>query len=269
VIGVLIGVFGVAVTLAVGCAVMAWPASLPAVAGPRLLRTRLIGSVGGVGAFVLLFAGGLLAVTAVGAIFGFGLARLEHPVDWWAFHLADRLRTPGWARIMNIVTQLGNLWETRITGVVFAVLLAFVAPRRWVPAVLILSVIVVEKYQQTLLATVVDRGHPPTTLGTYPSGGCARLISVYGIIVFLAVELARARRRTRVLAWTLLWAAAFVEGYSRWYLNKHWLTDVLGGWLYGGLLLAVAMFAGHALMSRMAATPRRVATMRSQMAHES
>jgi membrane-associated phospholipid phosphatase len=41
-----------------------------------------------------------------------------------------------------------------------------------------------------------------------------------------------------------------MEGYSRWYLNKHWVTDVLGGWFYGGLLLAVAVFAGRALTLR-------------------
>lgn len=256
-IGVLIGVVGVAVTLAVGYAVMVRPAPRPAMPGLRLARTRLIGSVGGLGAFALLFLGGVLAVSVVAAVFGFGVARLEHPVDWWAFHLADRLRTPAWARLMNVVTQIGNRWETRITGVIFAVLLAFVAPRRWVPAVLILGVIVVERYQQAMLAAAVDRGHPPTTLGTYPSGGCARLICVYGIVLFLALELTRAGRRTRVLAWTLLCAAAFAEGYSRWYLNKHWLTDVLGGWLYGGLLLAAAMFAGRALMAGEAAISRR------------
>jgi membrane-associated phospholipid phosphatase len=260
--GVLIGVLGVVLVLAVGGVVVARP-GLP---GPgawvssrrwlgvdrlRLARTQLVGSIGPFGAFVMLLGGGVLVVTCIGVVFGFGVATLEHPVDWWAFHLSDRLRGHGWARLMSVVTQMGNLPETRIAGVVFAVLAAFAArPRWWAPAVLILGVIVVEKYQQSMLATIVSRGHPPTTLGTYPSGGCARLISVYGVILFLVLELARAGRRTRAVAWTLLWAAAFAEGYSRWYLNKHWLTDVLGGWFYGGLLLAVAVFAGRALTDR-------------------
>jgi len=221
----------------------------------RLARSQLTESVGPVGAFVFLLGGGVIVVSAIGAVFGFGVAALEQSVDWWAFHLSDRLRVDAWARIMNVVTQTGNLPQTRTAGVVFSVVLAFVSGRRrwWAPALLIFSVIVVEKYQQTMLATIVDRGHPPTTLGTYPSGGCARLISIYGVILYLVLELTRAGRRTRISTWTVLCVAAFMEGYSRWYLNKHWVTDVLGGWFYGGLLLAVAVFAGRALTSRVEA----------------
>lgn len=261
--GILIAVIGIAVTVAAGCvaairrgspSLLAWIDSRPWLRTDRLrlARTQLTESVGPIGAFVFLFGGGVLVVSAVTALFGFGVAALEHPVDWWAFHLSDRLRWHGWARVMAVVTQTGNLPETRTAGVVFSVLLAFVAGRRrwWAPGVLILSVILVEKYQQSMLATIVDRGHPPTTLGTYPSGGCARLISIYGVILFLILELTRAGRRTRLLTWTVLYAAAFMEGYSRWYLNKHWITDVLGGWFYGGLLLAVAVFAGRALTLR-------------------
>jgi membrane-associated phospholipid phosphatase len=263
--GILIAVIGVAVTVIAGCVAAIRPGSPSLVAWIdarpwlrtdrlRLARTQLTESVGPIGAFVFLLGGGVLVVSAVAALFGFGVAALEHPVDWWAFHLSDRLRWHGWARVMTVVTQTGNLPETRTAGVVFSVLLAFVAGRRrwWAPGVLILSVILVEKYQQSMLATIVDRGHPPTTLGTYPSGGCARLVSIYGVILFLILELTRAGRRTRLLTWTVLYAAAFMEGYSRWYLNKHWITDVLGGWFYGALLLAVAVFAGRALTLRRA-----------------
>ena len=263
-LGILIGGIGLALTIAMGCVAAFRPGTVPSLAGwagsrswlrldrLRLARAQLTESVGPIGAFVLLLGGGVLAVSAAGALFGFGVAAIEHPVDWWAFHLSDRLRAHGWARVMNVVTQTGNIPETRTAGVAMSVVLAFVAGRRrwWAPGVLILSVILVEKYQQSMLATIVDRGHPPTTLGTYPSGGCARLITIYGAILFVVLELTRAGRRTRILTWTVLWAGAFVEGYSRWYLNKHWITDVLGGWFYGGLLLAVVVFAGRAMTLR-------------------
>ncbi len=117
------------------------------------------------------------------------------------------------------------------------------------PVLLIGSVLVVERFQQTALGALVDRGHPPTTLGTYPSGGCARLISIYGVILLITVSYLRAGPRTRAVAWGVLAAFAFVEGYTRWYLSKHWITDVYGGWIYGYLLLAVLVYAGWSLLA--------------------
>jgi len=261
--GILIGAVGVAAILAIGGIAGARPEKArgpitwatarlsPGLDRLRLARGQLTEAIGTLGAFVLLLGGGVLVVTVLSTVFGLGLAHLEHPVDWWALHLSDRLRGGDWASVMNVLTRMGDIPETRITGGVFAVLLAFMARRRWwAPGALILSVIVVERYQQSMLATIVDRGHPPTTLGTYPSGGCARLLGIYGAILFLILELSQSGRRTRTAAWTFLCAAGYAEGYSRWYLNKHWLTDVIGGWFYGALLLAVVVFAGRVLTPR-------------------
>src|SRR5262249_50699343 len=145
--------------------------------------------------------------------------------------------------------QMGNIPQTRGLGVVAAVGLMFLAPsRRWVPPVLVGSVIVVQKYAQTGVAKLVDRGHPPTTLGTHPSGGACRVVLIFGVLVFLLFAYTGAGRRVRGLGWGLIAMLAFVEGYTRTYLNKHWVTDVLGGWAFGVMLLAVAVFAGRALL---------------------
>ena len=211
--GVLIGVLGVVVILGLGGALSARPGLLPdsvTLAGPlartarerlRLARGQLGESLGPLGAFVMLLGGCLLVVTVSAVVLGFAVALLEHPLDWWAFHQSDRMRDDGWAGIMRVITRMGNLPATRVTGLVASFLLAFAARgRRWAPALIILGVIVVEKYQQSMIGTIVDRGHPPTTLGTFPSGDCARLIGIYGAVIFVTLELARAGRRTRVMA---------------------------------------------------------------------
>jgi membrane-associated phospholipid phosphatase len=46
----------------------------------------------------------------------------------------------------------------------------------------------------------------------------------------------------------LLAAMVTLEGYTRVYLLKHWLTDALGGYVYGGLMLTVFVYAGRALL---------------------
>src|SRR6185312_8722325 len=97
--GILIGVVGVVAVLGTGCAAAvrqtgspaAWIDSRPWLHADRLrlARTQLTESVGPIGAFLFLLGGGVLVVSAVAAVFGFGLAAIEHPVDWWAFHLSD------------------------------------------------------------------------------------------------------------------------------------------------------------------------------------
>ncbi|HEX2312543.1 MAG TPA: phosphatase PAP2 family protein, partial [Thermomonospora sp.] len=222
----------------------AWAARL------REARAQADRTLGGVGSFVLFYGAGAFLVTAVCLPLGEVWQRLEAPHDVPVFELVARTVEPGaWTDAMKLVTQSGNVWQTRIVGLVGAlVLMAMARSRRWVPPVLIGTTILVEKYQQAALGALVDRGHPPTTLGTYPSGGCARLISIYGAIVFLLLAYTGAGRRARASAWALLAAFAFVEGYTRVYLNKHWITDVYGGWVYGYLLLGVVVFAGRSLL---------------------
>ena len=53
-------------------------------------------------------------------------------------------------------------------------------------------------------------------------------------------------------------ALAFNEGYSRLYLGMHWTTDVLSGWFYGILLLALFILATRVIMGP-ARTPEEVA----------
>ncbi|TDB89594.1 phosphatase PAP2 family protein [Actinomadura sp. KC216] len=227
-------------------------------AGPvvrlRTARAQLDRTLGPTGSFVVFLGAGTFLVTAVCLPLGELCQRLLNAHDVPMFDLAQRHVRPGaWTDAMNLITRSGNVWETRFVGLGAAVVLTLVAlrlrRRPWVPMLLIGTVILVERFQQTGLAKLVDRGHPPTTLGTYPSGGCARLISIYGVIVLITLSYMRAGPRLRAIVWGGLAAFAFLEGYTRWHLSKHWITDVYAGWIYGYLLLAVFVFAGWSLLA--------------------
>lgn len=217
----------------------------------RTAREQMDRTLGPAGSCVLFYGAGTFVVTVICLPLGEVWQRLEKPHDVPVFELVQRTVEPGvWTDAMEVITQSGNVWPTRYVGLAGAIVLMLLARRRrWVPPVLIGATILVEKYQQAALGALVDRGHPPTTLGTYPSGGCARLISIYGAIVFLLLAYTRAGRTARACTWSLLAALAFVEGYTRIYLSKHWITDVYGGWIYGYLLLAVVIFAGRSLLA--------------------
>ena len=91
-------------------------------------------------------------------------------------------------------------------------------------------------------------GRSPPDSVRFPSGGCARLIANYGLIIYLILRISnKTRSKLAVVLWTLLVAATFTEAYSRMYLGKHWLTDVIGGLAFGVVLLAVFIAATRML----------------------
>ena len=71
-------------------------------------------------------------------------------------------------------------------------------------------------------------GSPPNSPhGTYPSGGCERVVLFYGLIAYLAWRQASGRRATGIWARVGVAVLAFNEAYSRSYLTLHWFTDAI------------------------------------------
>jgi hypothetical protein len=220
-------------------------------ASARWLRTRdhVRGDVGVLGAGLLVGAAG----TAITFALAWPLGRLAHylqphvdvPVFTW---FEQRPATGAWGSLQGLLTQMGDRPEIKVVAVLAAVVLAVVWRRRWwVPVLVIVAAFVVEKYVAAGLGKVVLRGHPPTSHGTYPSGGCARLVSMYGTIIYLAIRTWRPPTWVRGLLWTLLAEAAWMEGYARTSRLQHWFTDVVGGWVVGALLLATFVLTASTL----------------------
>lgn len=68
----------------------------------------------------------------------------------------------------------------------------------------------------------------------YPSGHTSNAVVLYGLVAMIAVHYGLRYTRTVIVA------AAFISvtvGLSTVYLATHWLSDVVGGWLAGALVL--------------------------------
>ena len=195
-----------------------------------------------------------LAGFAITLVIGYFLGQLAHaletsvdvPLFEW---FRSRQLHGSWSDAWNIVTKMGNRAQTQRITIIGAVLLAVLWRRRgwWIPFVALPIGYLFEKFGQQLLAAVVHRGHPPTTLGTYPSGGCARVMVVYGLLIFLVLRWKRVSCRGWVAGWSFLALLVTVEVYSRTYLLKHWFTDGVGGVLFGGLVLCLMIGAASVL----------------------
>lgn len=164
-------------------------------------------------------------------------AAVDVPVfDWASSHAEDR-----WVRVNEVLTDLGANWAVQLVVIVAVVPLALLWRRRgwWIPVTMMLGMYAAQRVGQITLERVIRRNTPPAG-GDYPSGGVSRVLVVYGTIVLLVCVGLGLSRFWRRLLLTLVFLAAVAEAYTRVYLLKHWLTDVVAGLVYGGLLLVVS-----------------------------
>lgn len=254
---------GVALLLGVCALGLAAVVTAPRWRTPRWLRRVAViveVSVSQVGrlltASVVVLAGGGLIVAVLWLV-GWPIKLTTQVVDvpvfqWWASSSAEAPQW--WSRTWLTLTNIGGLNETQLLTVVFAVGLAVVwrRGRWWIPLVVLPTGYVLEKTLQDLLKLVVNRGHPPTTLGSFPSGGCARVVLVYGLIVFLLLWGVRPQdRRVWGAGVAFVAVCATIQAYARTVNLEHWITDVAAGLLFGLLLLAT-MIASVLVLDRKA-----------------
>lgn len=151
----------------------------------------------------------------------------EHQVGWWA-------------AIMRRLGKIGDTWTTWGAAGTAGVCLAVTWPRqKWLPPAVLTAALLVDHYTTIALRHRFRRPGPPTSpAGTYPSGGCDRVVLFYGLIGYLLWREFSGSDPAK--AWTVGTVAALAvnEVYSRTYLGKHWFTDSVTGVLYGALLLA-------------------------------
>lgn len=207
-------------------AVRAWPWS----ALIRLGAALVVGCLLVYGIMALL---GLLVVHNGGTI--------DHPiVKWTTAHQAH-----GWASVMKRLTKIGDTWTTWGAAAAAAVCMAVTRGRKkWLPPVVLAAVIVGDHFVTLAIRDTVHRHGPPASpTGSFPSGGCDRVIVFYGTIAYLLWRDYSGRRRTAIWAAAAVAALAFNEFYSRLYLTLHWFTDGLSGLLYGALLLTAFVVA--------------------------
>lgn len=253
---------GVAVVAAIGITFMAtqpprvqwWHGVLLRFARIRDAAVREIGQH--LGAVVVLLAGAAAAVI-ISWPFGRFARRYKPNIDapflrWTKSHISD---AGTWHHVNSVLTNMGNRPVIKILVPAAAVILALLWAKRgwWIPILVIPMSYVFEKFGQTVLADVADRPPVPQLhdFGTYPSGGCARLIVIYGVIWYMVtLTFPSMSRRLRAAGFTVVAVLGFVEGYTRVFLIKHWGMDVVGGWLFGTLLLLACIAAASCFKPR-------------------
>jgi len=207
-----------------------------------------------------LYLMGAAAIVAIGWPVGLLAHALQGGLDEPVFRWFEPRRLGWWSDIWLQLTKIGSPQITQeitvVAAIVFAVIWALQRRAWWFPLIALPLGYVLEKYTQIILQTVVHRGHPPTTHGTYPSGGCGRVLVVYGAVIFLTIAwLWPHSRRMWVAGWGLVACLVSIQAYARIYNLEHWLTDVLGGIVFG-LMLLLVMTSCLRILNRPAVQPQ-------------
>ena len=216
----------------------------------RAARASIIG-------MLLILVVGAVAVYALTSVLGVLIVHtgpsIDKPIYYWMIHH----RVQFWKSAMDRLTKIGDTWTTWGAAVAAAVCLAaFYRSYKWLPPVALGAAIFIDHYLTLVLRHTFHRiGPPGSPLGTFPSGGCDRIIVFYGLIAYLIWREISGSRRAAIWSAGVVAALAFSEGYSRGYLTLHWFTDIISGIIYGSLILAVFIATTRVVVGP-ARTPR-------------
>jgi membrane-associated phospholipid phosphatase len=109
----------------------------------------------------------------------------------------------------------------------------------------------------------------PEPWPTFPSGHAVHAVVFYGFILYLTLSKPVSQWRYRWLLIPLQLYAVLnilLVAYSRVYEGSHWVTDALGGYLFGALLLALLIFLYRWTLDRL--TKRRARRLLEKSAHK-
>jgi undecaprenyl-diphosphatase len=183
------------------------------------------------GAAISLLGYGLLAVLAAQQV----LAGLDYGVRTWvALVRHEFLNLP-----MRVLTGLGDSIGL-IPMIALGVALLWRVSRRW--AIALPFLMLGAGVLQYVTKWAADRPRPDDAPWGFPSGHVLSLAVFFGLGVWLVATASRRRRRWRIAAAVVSAGTVMAVGFSRLYLDRHWVSDLAGGLMAGMAYLLLAIW---------------------------
>ena len=186
-----------------------------------------------------------IAIYAVLTVTLFTLAAIHNNDLFWgdtSILSALRVDDDAWQRFFA-------RFDTRTPVTLSIVLVVFVSLlllRKWLEAAVYVFLLPVLLLTVTLPKLFVKRLRPEGTLegitDSFPSGTATVAILLLGFLIFLVGEFV-APRRLRIAIQLALAAGIILLGLFRMLAGEHWPSDILGGYMAGGLALIVIIWA--------------------------
>jgi undecaprenyl-diphosphatase len=170
----------------------------------------------------------------------------------WDLAVSHTVQSAHWPGLTSLMHGV-SLADNNVLGptlLVSGACLVLVARRAWREAVVLLGVVLVGQVLWVVSGQLVGRPRPTSVLvqiqieekdihgfPSFPSGHAVYYTVFFGFLWFLAFT----KVKRPVLRWSLLGVFGGLVplvGFARLYLGAHWVSDVVGGYLLGGAVLA-------------------------------
>ena len=178
------------------------------------------------------------------------------PFDLWAINKIQSIDLP---YLETIIRPFDALTSSQGAIASWAlVLVAFVAARKWLPALAVMALPIGGLINNVISEGLVGRTRPygydevlrtvtNIEAASFPSGHVMGAVMLYGLLFFLAREM---RYRPLALAvQTFSISVIAIVGFARIWYGAHWPSDVLGAYALGGLIL-VGIIAAYQKIQR-------------------
>ncbi|GIF98868.1 phosphatase PAP2 family protein [Catellatospora citrea] len=213
-------------------------------------------TIGTIAATAAVLAGGFAALTLATQ-----LALLDQwdmqGVRWAVDHRTTALTTAAIS-----VTDVGSA-PCLVTVTAIATIAVSARRRSAAPAILGLATLGGIQLLVNLIKILAGRPRPDTALWlvdatglSFPSGHAGSSTATFGLLAWLTCTIT-SDRRIRSAAWAGAAVIAVAIGLTRIYLGVHYPSDVLGGWLIGGLWLTVVTLTCRLHRHEIASGPPR------------
>jgi undecaprenyl-diphosphatase len=185
-------------------------------------------------------------------LLGAAAYRTNPPYFGWDLAVSHAVQGISWFGLESLlrVVCLADNDLLQAAVLVAGIGLVFAIRGAWREAAILVGVVLVAQGLCALSGQLVGRPRPSTELiqlridpeeiagfPSFPSGHTVHYTALFGFLGFLALT----RVKPTALSWPLasvLGALVLLVGPARIYLGAHWLSDVMGGYLLGGAVLA-------------------------------
>jgi membrane-associated phospholipid phosphatase len=178
-------------------------------------------------------------------------------VDRWVLSRVHYFQSPSTTAFMMACTSLGGNKMISAGALLVFIYLAFT--RRFDSLITYLVTMIGGSFLVTVLKTVVHRSRPHAGIPliqsggwSFPSGHAMMSIIFYGMLAYLLIRNMQSWK-LKVLIVAAAGFIIFVIGLSRLYLEAHYLSDVLAGYV-GGLFWLTVAITGIEVYKRFHAT---------------